>query len=365
LPIDFALANVPANGFAARWSRAMRRQRRSWQLCCFACLFAVLVALPPARALATVYRVGPDQALKRPSQAARIVAPGDTVQIEPMPGGYYDCAIWRADDLTIEGIGNDVRLTDMTCQRKAIFITIGNRITIRNLTFARARVPDRNGAGIRAEGADLSIERSRFIDNESGILAADSAASRIAIRDSQFTANGTCGPRHCTDAIAVGHIAELTVAHCVISGTKGGDAIRSQATHTHLVADRIEDGATGSAAFLVELPDGGSLDMENNTLERGPLPSDPSVAVRIMQGAGARPVDTLVFTGNTVRNDTHAPLAFVLNWTGTTARMENNHMSQDVTPVSSSGYLWFLTKSSIHRSLAAAKALARAIRRHL
>jgi hypothetical protein len=43
--------------------------------------------------------------------------------------------------------------------------------------------------------------------------------------------------------------------------------------------------------------------------------------------------------------------------------MENNHLPQDVALVSSSGYLWFLTKSSIHRGLAAAKALARTIRR--
>ena len=85
--------------------------------------------------------------------------------------------------------------------------------------------------------------------------------------------------------------------------------------------------------------------MENNVLERGPLPSDPSIAVRIMEGAGAHPVNALVFFDNTLRNDTHAPLTFVLNWTGTTARMENNQLTADITPVSSWGYSWFLTKS--------------------
>lgn len=343
----------------------MRWERQRRHLWCFVCLITSLAAFAPGRAFATVYRVGPDEVLKTPSGAARIVLAGDTVQIEPMPGGYYDCAIWRADDLTIEGIGNDVRLTDMTCQGKAIFITVGKRITIRNLTFARARVPDWNGAGIRAEGEDLRVEHSRFINNETGILAASSPNSQITIRDSQFTANGTCGPGHCTDAISVGHIAGLTVVNCDISGTKGRDAIRSLAAHTRLIANHIENGAKGAAAYLVELPAGGSLEMENNVLELGPLPSDLSVAVCVMEGPGARTVQTLAFSGNTLQNDTHAPLTFVLNWTGTIARMENNHLPQDVTPVSSSGYLWFLTKSSIHRSLAAAEALARAIRHHL
>jgi hypothetical protein len=350
---------------AAQLSCTIRWERQRRHLWCFVCLIAILAAVAPDRSFATVYRVGPDEALNTPSQAARIVRSGDTVQIEPMPGGYYDCAIWHADDLTIEGVGNDVRLTDTTCQGKAIFITTGKHITIRNLTFARARVPDRNGAGIRAEGEDLRVEHSRFINNESGVLAASSPNSQITIRDSQFIANGTCGSGHCADAIAVGDVARLTVVNCEISGTKGGDAIRSLAVHTRLIVNHLEDGAKGTAAYLVEVPAGGSLEMESNVLERGLLPSDPSVAVRVMEGFGARAVKTLAFSGNTLRNDTHAPLTFVLNWTGTAARLENNHLLQDVTPVSSAGYLWFQTKSAIHRSLAAAKALARAIRHRL
>jgi hypothetical protein len=339
-----------------------RQGRYRWW---FVCLIASLTAIAPGRAFAKVYRVGPDEALKAPSRAARIVRSGDTVQIEPKPGGYYDCALWRADDLTIEGIGNDVRLTDMTCHGKAIFITRGKHITIRNLTFARARVRDRNGAGIRAEGEGLRVEHSRFINNEAGILAASSPKSHITVRDSQFTANGTCGSGHCADSIAVGRIARLTVVNCDILGTKGGDAIRSLAAHTRLIANHIEDGAKGTAAYLVDLPAGGSLEMKNNVLERGPLRSDPNIAVRVMGGAGARTVKTLAFSGNTLRNDTPAPLIFVLNWTGTTARIKNNHLSQNVIPLSSSGYLWFLTKSWIRRSLAAAKALAHAVRHHL
>ena len=121
----------------------------------------------------------------------------------------------------------------------------------------------------------------------------------------------------------------------------------------------------GTAAFLVDLPIGGSLEMQENVLARGPQSPRPIVAVRVMEGSGARAVSTLVLSDNTLRNNTHNPLIFLLNWTASTARMENNHLSQNVTLVSSSGYLLFLTKTFIHRGLAAAKTVARAFRRYL
>ena len=339
----------------------LRRKRQTAHLFSFLCLSAGLAALVPAHAFAAVYRVGPDQSLKTPSEAARVVRSGDTVQIEPKPGGYYDCAVWGADDLTIEGIGNDVLLTDKTCEGKAIFVTRGERITIRNLTFARARVPDRNGAGVRAEGADLRIEKDRFTNNESAILAASSSNSQITISDSQFTSNGICTPDHCAPALEVDNIAALTISHCEIADVRGGDAIRSLAANTRLIGNEIRDGPTGTAAYFVELPAGGSLEMQNNLLQRGPLPYDPPVAVRVMQGTDAHAVNVLQFSGNTLKNESHAPLTFVLNWTATRARMENNHLPKDATLVSSSGYLWFLTKSSIHWGLDAAKELAREV----
>jgi hypothetical protein len=71
------------------------------------------------------------------------------------------------------GTGEGVVLTDKTCQRKAIFVTAGDGITIRSLAFARGRVPNKNGAGIRVERKDFTIEHSRFINNENGILTTE------------------------------------------------------------------------------------------------------------------------------------------------------------------------------------------------
>ncbi len=328
-------------------------------------VLTVFAALAPYPAFATVYRVGPDQVLKTPSQAAKIVKDGDTVEIEPKTGGYYNCAVWNANNLTIEGIGQDVRLTDTTCQGKAIFVTVGSHITIRNLTFARAVVPDWNGAGIRAEGRDLRIEDSRFIDNHSGILEAQSPDSTVTIQDSHFIHNGFCGPRSCADSIEVGRIAQLKILHSLITGTSGGDAIHSLATLTQLVSNRIEDGETESANYLVDLPAGGSLIMQDNMLVRNARSDKSGIAVRIMQGVGAYKVNQLVFTGNILKSKGGHSATFILNWTGTRAKLSDNHLGSDDIALSRSGYRWFRTKSSIHFLINEGKNVARPVRAHL
>src|SRR3954451_3627054 len=138
-----------------------------------ALLFLAIGLLAAASTNADTLLVGADHELKVPSAAAAVVHAGDTVVIEP--GEYFDCAIWRANGLTIEGKSDGVAITDKACAGKALFVVDGDDITIRNITFTRGRVPDGNGAGIRAEGANLRIERGRFINNENGILSSESS----------------------------------------------------------------------------------------------------------------------------------------------------------------------------------------------
>src|SRR5216683_5464551 len=123
------------------------------------CILVVLVGLLSANnGVARTIEVGPDKPYKAPSQAAADAKDGDHILIGP--GEYFDCTVWQANNLVIEGGGPDAKaiITDKTCQGKAIFVIAGNDTTVRNLTLTRARVPDMNGAGIRMEGRNLTIE---------------------------------------------------------------------------------------------------------------------------------------------------------------------------------------------------------------
>jgi hypothetical protein len=63
-------------------------------------------------------KVGPNQTYKAPSAAAAVAKNGDHIEIEP--GQYFDCAVWNADDLVIEGTGPGVVITDKTCMGKGL-----------------------------------------------------------------------------------------------------------------------------------------------------------------------------------------------------------------------------------------------------
>ena len=120
-----------------------------------------------------VLMVGPGMTFALPSEAARAARSGDTIRITS--GTYSDCARWNADDLIIEGLGDGATITDKVCDDKGLFITRGRNITVRNITFLAAHATSHNGSGIRAEGAVLLVENSRFIDNEDGPTAVEYA----------------------------------------------------------------------------------------------------------------------------------------------------------------------------------------------
>jgi hypothetical protein len=293
-------------------------------------------------AAAKTLEVGADLALKTPSAAARVAADGDTIEIAP--GDYYDCAVWYAGNLTI--VGKDgATITDVTCQGKALFVIVGHDVTIRNLTFARARVPDGNGAGIRAEGRNLTIEHSRFINNENGILAADAPDGTITIRASEFTRNGKCDAT-CAHGIYVNRLALLRIEQSRFSGTKLGDAIKSRALRTELVGNVIEDGKDGTGAYLVELPDGGSLVMDDNTLEKA---SPTARAAVVMLGSETRSQSSaeLKFSRNRLLDDSGTIAVFVLNWSDGGPVFTGNTLPATVSETSSLGAWWHQLRSAV------------------
>src|SRR3974377_2224601 len=80
-------------------------------------LVTALAANAPASA--TAFMVGNGQKYNAPTQVAQLLPRGDNVKMRA--GAYYDCTVWATNNITIEGAGPGVILTDTTCQGKAIF----------------------------------------------------------------------------------------------------------------------------------------------------------------------------------------------------------------------------------------------------
>jgi hypothetical protein len=294
-------------------------------------ILAALVLAAPGQA--ATLAVGTGLAFDRPSAAARVAQDGDTVAIAP--GDYYDCAIWTHDHLTIAGTGPGVVITDTTCQGKGLFIVQGKDTTIRNITFARARVADSNGAGIRAEGRDLTVESSRFIDNQIGLLDGGRPGSTVRIIDCDFTTNGVRDIGPPSPALSVGAVATLHVERSRFADSHGGAHILSGAGRTELIGNRIEDGATGVRDALVVLANGGSLVMEDNLLRRAPSVARVNAAVHAY---AAGPAGTLEFRRNTLVNASGRPAALLLDWSHGTPGFAANVLDRGDVERSTEGY---------------------------
>lgn len=272
-------------------------------------------------ASAATLQVGAGQQFAQPSQAIAAAHDGDTVAIHP--GQYFDCAVVKQSDLTIEGVGENVVLTDKPCQGKALLVIDGTNVTVRNLTLQRVRVPDQNGAGIRAEGGNLTVENTRFLNNQNGILAANNPSATIRIVGSTFSGNGFCG-HNCSHGIYINHVKLLDVERSRFYDTHQGHNFKSRALTTRVIGCDIADGPDGTSSYLIEIPNGGNVLVADNRLEKGPHSQNQANVIMIGAEGVTQPTDELVFRNNVLTNNEGRPTTFVHNITATPAQLVGN-----------------------------------------
>ena len=301
------------------------------RFCSFALLTTILAGIPNvASAEGRILKVGPGEDLVRPSDAAKIARSGDTIRIAP--GTYLDCAIWpkQVDGLTIEG--ENVTIADRTCARKGIFVIDARNVTIRGITFRGAKSRDHNGAGIRSEGRNLTVENSRFIDNENGILSNNLPLSTISIRNSFFQGNGSCVAA-CSHGIYIAHIKLLHVEGSEFVGQHEGHHVKSRARRTELVNNNIHDGPTGNSSYLVDVPNGGDVLIVGNTFEKGPMTENHGAAITIGEegdNTGANVTSEIRVENNSFKNSWSGGTIFVQNRTTTPATLRDNKFEGQV-----------------------------------
>ena len=303
----------------------------------FPCGCALAIGILLGSASAAVMNVGPGEKYAQPSQAIRAAAAGDTIRIAP--GTYRDCVAWDTDNLTVEGSGTGPVIADAICQGKGIFVIAAPNATIRNITFEGAATDEGNGSGIRSEGAILTIENCTFRNNQDGILTTNMRGALITIRDSTFEANGACLPgKGCAHGVYIGHVDLVRIERSHFAGTRIGHHIKSRAKRTELVDNTIEDGPDGTSSYLVDIPNGGSLLMTGNTLEKGPHTQNPTAAISIGEEGGNRPPGEVVISGNTFSND-GPRTAFVRNMAKSPAQLSGNVLKGPVKQLMGPGSL--------------------------
>jgi hypothetical protein len=299
-----------------------------------ALLLAAPLLAPPA--WSETLRVGPGERFATPGAAARAAKAGDRVVIAP--GVYRNCAVWTAPDVTIEAApGGEVVITGPICAQKALFVIAAPRVTVIGLTFRGAAFEGGNAAGIRAEGGDLTIRRSRFEDNQNGILTAvNMRTARLRIEDSVFVGNGAL-IHLCAHAVYANDWALVSILRTRFEATRICHHVKSRALATEIVDSEILDTPGNRASYLVDIPNGGNLLLRNTTLRKGPDHGNPTAAVMLGAEGVRHPTTSLRVIGNRFENLMPRGTNFVENRTATPVLLEGNAIRGPVTVLAGPG----------------------------
>lgn len=250
---------------------------------------------------AATLRVGPGEAYTSIGQAARAARSGDVVEV--LAGEYRrDVAVWTQHNLLVRAVGGRVRLLadGAHAEGKGIWVVRGGDIRIEGFDFQGARVPHRNGAGIRFETGRLQVVDCSFIDNENGILTASNAQAQLLIDRSLFRANGAGdGQSH---NLYVGAIARLSLTNSQSSDARVGHLVKSRAAVNEIHRNDLVDGNPGSASYELELPNGGVANITENLIRQAPATGNSTMVSYGAEGwRWARNV--LVMHNNTLVDD--------------------------------------------------------------
>jgi hypothetical protein len=247
-------------------------------------LAVVTIMAPPASA--RTLNVGRGQRFARPCQAIAAARPGDRIMIDARGSRAYrgDVCQWSTNRLTIVGVHGRAHIAAAghNSEGKAIWVISGNDTTIENVEFSGARVPDDNGAGIRQEGANLTLEHCYFHDNQEGILAGDNPASRIVIDSSVFARNGAGdGFSH---NIYINHVRSFTLRYSYSTDAHLGHLVKSRALRNYILYDRLS-GERGSDSYELDLPNGGLSYVIGTVIQQGTATQNPNMLAYGEEGA--------------------------------------------------------------------------------
>ena len=271
-----------------------------------------------------VLRVGATRELDRPSAAAQIARDGDTIEID---AGTYpgDAAVWRANRLTIRGIGGraHLRADGAEVEGKGTWVIKGNDTTVEGVEFSGAKVDNKNGAGIRLEGAGLTVRDCYFHDNENGILTGANAASDVVVEHSEFARNGFGdGYSH---NLYIGVVRSFTLRFSYVHHAVVGHNVKTRALRNLILYNRITDENDGRGSYAVEFPWGGLAFVIGNQIQQGPATDNPVVVSFGAEGL-RNPVNELYFVNNTVVNDLPSGGVFLFVKVGTASALIVNNI---------------------------------------
>jgi hypothetical protein len=263
--------------------------------------------------------VGASQTYTLPSQVRLLVQDGDTIYID---GGIYsdDAVKWGKNNLKFIGLGTGNNRTILQYagnipNGKGIFVfeTPGlcDDAYIENIVFDGAQVSDAdggNGAGIRFQAINLSVNNCKFINCQNGILEGNGTVtgSNVQIVNSEFENNGYQQPNNSTYSgyehnIYISAGADtLIVENCYFHHPRGqANSIKTRAQRSYILYNLIDEGSSGYGSWEINIAQGGLNIIMGNIIIQGAAGANHGI---VGYDAASNTLEDFYFINNTVIN---------------------------------------------------------------
>lgn len=185
--------------------------------------------------------------------------------IEVGAGEYKQAGILRHSNVTIRGIPGETIFHSTTVQGKAAFVIAGNNTRLENIACHSITVRDKNGACVRLEGKNLTLDNVYFHDSQQGLLSGKNSGL-VIVKNSRFERLGKAGRAH---GIYVGSGKLEIINSFFVSSKDEGHEIKSRAEHT-VIRNSVIASQSGSDSRLIDISNGGVLQIYDSVLQQGP-----------------------------------------------------------------------------------------------
>lgn len=276
----------------------------------------------------TVWNVNTEATLR---SAIKQSAAGDTIMVRAgdyhismRESGIHDIKISKS--LNIAGDGGRANFyADNHPVEKGIFSLVLDKtetVSFSNIGFVGAQNSTNNGAGIRQNGGNLTVDNSYFGNSDNGILSIthdEAARGDVKVTNSEFNGLGTNGFSHAMYVLADDFIVKGNNIH----DTLVGHHVKSLSANTVVSGNILNDGA-GTSSYAVDVEAGGNVLIDGNTIIQGANGENPGMisyaAARFGGVAGV-----VVIQNNHIQDLSANPLTKLLgNRTDSVVQILNN-----------------------------------------
>ncbi len=253
---------------------------------------------------ATALTVGAQGEYKSLAAAAQHAVSGDTIYVQA--GTYTNDFVslngGSGSGITLQAVGGMVNevATVAPPNEKALLDVSGN-VTVNGFAFSGVAISNYyggNGAGIRYENGNLTLNSDYIHNNQDGLLGNPAPAGTITINNSAFVDNGSGSGR--THNIYIGDIQQATITNSLSTGANLGHEFKSRAQNTTIINSRLQD-VNGNASYVVDTPNGGQVILIGDTIQKGPNAPNQVMVTTGEEGAYAN--SHLFVTGNELINN--------------------------------------------------------------